>query len=66
MAGKSPGEKALSFPRIKQAMAAKYLKNTDAEIIQEDVDLTYCGSDFEAFFCEAEKLYGDTRLTTIA
>ena len=46
------------YSNVKSKITAKYSKEkSDAEIIQDAVDLKYSGSDVQAFFRKAEKLY---------
>ena len=46
------------FAKVRQAMIAKFSKKkTDAEIIQEAVELRYDGGDVAKFFRDADKMY---------
>ena len=65
--GEDLTEEGKDYSNVKKAILAKYSKQkTEAEIIQEAVDLRYRGSDVQNFFREAEKLYAEAGFNSMA
>ena len=60
-------EEGKDYATVKSAMLAKYSKQkSEAEIIQDAVDLRYNGSDVQSFFREAERSYTDAGFNSMA